>query len=47
MQAIAERNPHLSLPRPLVLVESLAPKAPKKPGRLDLIAQLKKAAKGK
>jgi hypothetical protein len=47
MQAIAERNPHLSLPRPLVSVESLAPKPPKRPGRLDLIAQLKKAAKGK
>jgi hypothetical protein len=47
MVAISERNSHLALPRPLVSVDSLAPKAPKKPGRLDMIAQLKKAAKGK
>lgn len=47
MQAIAERCPQLSLPRPLVSVESLAPKTEKKPGRLDLIAQLKKGVKGK
>jgi hypothetical protein len=47
MQAIAERHPQLSLPRPLVSAESLAPKVEKKPGRLDLIQQLKKGAKGK
>jgi hypothetical protein len=47
MQAIATRHPQLSLPRPLVSVESLAPKIEKKPGRLDLIQQLKKGAKGK
>ena len=47
MQAIAERHPHLELPQPLVSVESLAPKAERKPGKLALIQQLMKSAKKK
>jgi hypothetical protein len=47
MQAIAERHPHLEFPRPLVGLESLAPKIERKTGKLDLIQQLMKSAKRK
>jgi hypothetical protein len=47
MDAIAARHPDLGLPRPLVAVESLAPKIEKKSGKLDLIQQLMKSAKKK
>jgi hypothetical protein len=47
MLAIAERQPQLGLPRPLVVLESLAPKIEKKPGKLDQIQQLTKSAKKK
>ncbi len=47
MKAIAERHPHLELPPPLVDVESLAPRAERKPGKLALIQQLMKSAKKK
>jgi len=47
MIAIAERHAHLGLPRPLVVVESLAPKIEKPTGKLDLIQQLMKSAKRK
>ena len=45
MAALAERHAHLQLPRPLVRVESLAPKTERKTGRLDLIQQLMKSSK--
>jgi hypothetical protein len=45
MLAIAERHPHLALPRPLVRLESLAAPVERKPGKLDLIQQLTKSAK--
>jgi len=45
MIALAERNPHLELPPPLVSIESLLPRPPKPPGRLGLIQQLIKSAK--
>jgi hypothetical protein len=45
MVAIAERHPDIALPRPLVAPESLVPAVEKKPGKLDLIAQLTKSAK--
>jgi hypothetical protein len=47
MEAIAERNSHLELPRPLVIVESLMPKIEPKTGKLALIQQLMKSAKRK
>lgn len=47
MEALAARHPHLGLPQPLVTPASLAPKPARKPGRLELIAQLKKSAKTK
>lgn len=47
MLAIAERHAHLGLPRPLVVVESLAPKIEKPTGKLDLIQQLMRSAKRK
>ncbi len=47
MDAIAARNPQLELPRPLIDVNGLMPKAEKKSGKLDLIAQLMKSAKKK
>jgi hypothetical protein len=40
MTAIAERHPHLGLPRPLVSAESLARVPDAKPGRLALIQKL-------
>jgi len=45
MVTIAERHPHLGLPRPLVAVESLAPKVERPTGKLDLIQQLMKSTK--
>jgi hypothetical protein len=47
METLARKYPHLELPRPLVRLESLAPKVEKKPGKLDLIQQLTKSAKKK
>jgi len=47
MQALAARNPQLDLPQPLVRIESLAPKAERKTGKLDLIQQLLKSKKKK
>ncbi len=47
METLARKYPHLDLPRPLVRLESLAPKVEKKPGKLDLIQQLTKSAKKK
>jgi hypothetical protein len=45
MIVIAERHPHLGLPQPLVVPESLVPKNAKPTGKLDLIQQLMKSAK--
>jgi hypothetical protein len=45
MTAIAERHPHLGLPRPLVSAESLAHVPDAKPGRLALIQKLTRNAK--
>jgi hypothetical protein len=47
MEGLAERNPQLGLPPPLVRVESLAPRIERKAGKLDLIQQLMKSAKRK
>jgi hypothetical protein len=47
MLTIAQKHPHLGLPRPLVRIESLTPKAEKKPSTLDFIQQLRKNAKKK
>jgi hypothetical protein len=47
MIAIAERHPRIGLPRPLVVVESLAAKIEKPTGKLDLIQQLMKSTKRK
>ena len=47
MATLAQKYPHLDLPRPLVRLESLAPKVEKKAGKLDLIQQLTKSAKKK
>lgn len=47
METLARKYPHLGLPRPVVRLESLAPKVEKKPGKLDLIQQLTKSAKKK
>jgi hypothetical protein len=44
MRAIAERSPHLALPDPLIVLETLVPK-PKTPGKLALIQQLMQTAK--
>lgn len=44
MNAIAERYPHLELPRPLVTAASLAPKPVAPPGKLALIQQLMKSS---
>ena len=45
MEALAQRHPHLELPRPLVEVELLLQKADRAPGRLGLIQRLKESAK--
>jgi hypothetical protein len=45
MSAIAERYPHLELPRPLVNAASLAAPVAAPPGKLALIQQLMKSAK--
>jgi hypothetical protein len=45
MTAIAERNPHLELPRPLVDVEHLSRPVDRPRGKLDLIQRLIKSAK--
>lgn len=47
MTALAERHPHLGLPRPLVSAEMLAPRPVPKPGRLALIRTLTESAKPK
>jgi hypothetical protein len=47
MLTIAEKHPNLGLPRPLVRIETLVPKAEKKPSTLDFIQQLRKNAKKK
>ena len=48
MQTLADRAPHLNLPRPLVDVEALARKPePKKPNKLALIKQLRESTKKK
>jgi len=45
MQTLAAKHPHVGFPPPLVTLASLVPKPEKKPSRLELIQQLKKAAK--
>jgi hypothetical protein len=45
MIALAERYPHLGLPRPLIDAGRLAPAIEKPPGKLDLIQQLLRGAK--
>jgi hypothetical protein len=43
MRALADRAPHLALPRPLVSAEALATRPAPRPGRLALIQALRKA----
>jgi hypothetical protein len=47
MTALAQRHPHLGLPRPLVSAELLTPRPAPKPGRLALIRTLTESAKPK